>query len=83
MAKNKDGNTLLHFAAKTGNVATIKMHLDAGDDVNAQNNVGDTPLHIAYLCGKQEAAIVLVRAGATGTCETLPGKIPLDLSKDV
>ena len=48
------GNTLLHFAAKSGNVELIKYLLDNGIGPNVQNDMTETPLHMAaeaYLRG--------------------------------
>ena len=39
------GDTSLHEAAKNGDAYAIKKLIDAGADVNAKNNDGDTPLH--------------------------------------
>lgn len=49
------GNSALHWAAKTGNVQLTHMLLSAGFEVNAQNNAGETPLHIAAKENKVDA----------------------------
>ena len=36
----QDGCTPLHYAARSGDVSTAKLLLDAGADVMATNNVG-------------------------------------------
>jgi len=42
------GNTLLHYALINKNIiATMNLILISGIDLNFQNNLGDTPLHIA------------------------------------
>ena len=46
-AKNKDGDTPLHHAARNSNYNTVEVLLKNGADVNAKNKNGDTPLHWA------------------------------------
>ncbi len=49
-AKNKEGETPLHLAAKWGNHPCFALQLlKNGADINAQNNRGDTPLHYCWL----------------------------------
>mmetsp|Transcript_10428 Transcript_10428/g.26229 ORF Transcript_10428/g.26229 Transcript_10428/m.26229 type:complete len:894 (-) Transcript_10428:37-2718(-) len=71
--KNCDGNTVLHFLARTQakpeDVETlaelVKTITDASPDLlEAKNNRGDTPLHLASLCGKEHTMSVLLAAGA-------------------
>lgn len=65
---NKDGNTLLHFAARPEKtVWLLKEFLRESYDVNAKNNRGETPLDIAERYGNIEAALELIRHdGETG-----------------
>ncbi|ORY15382.1 ankyrin repeat-containing domain protein [Clohesyomyces aquaticus] len=44
---DKDGRTLLHFAAVSGNTSAISTLLEAGADVNVGDNENDRPLHLA------------------------------------
>ena len=39
----------IHEAVGTGNIEAVKQHLAASTDVNALDEDGDTPLHIASL----------------------------------
>lgn len=43
----QEGNTCLHWAANVGCAPIIRSLLEAGADTNAQNNQGDSPLHLA------------------------------------
>ncbi len=45
--RDRDGNTALHWAAITGNVALLKMLLEAGADPEAKNMVGVDAIHYA------------------------------------
>ena len=45
--KDKDGRTLLHLAAMEGNVKEIERLIPLGYNVNAQDNYGYTPIHLA------------------------------------
>lgn len=69
--RGKKGETLLHLAAATGDVAVVKLLLDDGRiDVNAKDNDRRTPLHWAVIAevGRERAkaaAEELVKLGAT------------------
>ncbi|XP_055307356.1 protein phosphatase 1 regulatory subunit 27-like [Sitodiplosis mosellana] len=45
---NHHGYMLLHEAAISGNITAAKMLLDAGADINAETNLGFTPLFLAF-----------------------------------
>ena len=55
----------IHEATKTGNIKAVKQHLDAGADVNAKDEDGDTPLDNAKY--KPETAdLIRKHGGKTG-----------------
>jgi ankyrin repeat protein len=60
----EDGNTLLHFASRVGNMLLIRELLRQGEDINARNKMGQTALDIAEQYQKSEAALELSRHGA-------------------
>jgi ankyrin repeat protein len=60
----EDGNTLLHFASRVGNMLLIRKLLRQGEDINARNRVGQTALDIAEQYQKNEAFLELSRHGA-------------------
>jgi ankyrin repeat protein len=81
---NKDGNTILHLASALDNaglVAALSQQLR--EDVNARNNFGQTPLHIAYKHGKLENVLLLIQNGANISVKDFDGKIPSDLDESV
>lgn len=54
-------STPLHHAAETNNLATIRILLNAGENADAVNSIGRTPLHETK---SVEAARLLLDAGA-------------------
>lgn len=45
----EDQNTALHIAIAAGDKEMVLVLLDHDADVNAQNNNGDTPIHVAII----------------------------------
>jgi ankyrin repeat protein len=43
-----EGDTLLHIAAKNGNVKLVKSLLERKCDIFVRNSAGDTPLHLIF-----------------------------------
>ncbi|MBX9848132.1 MAG: ankyrin repeat domain-containing protein, partial [Rhodocyclaceae bacterium] len=58
------GNTLLHVAARNGNVRLLEILLKGKANPNARNRVGDSPLMLAAYNGKLPAMDFLLTAGA-------------------
>jgi hypothetical protein len=58
------GETPLHIAARTGDVAALQSQLKLGADPNAKDRAGRTPLINAAEQGHLDAAKVLIQAGA-------------------
>ena len=54
----------IHMAALQGDVAAIRLHIEAGSDLNEKDPYGSTPLIIAATFGKTEVAKALMEAGA-------------------
>ena len=54
----------LEQAIKLGDIDTVRLILDAGADVNTQNEFGYTPLMIASILGQTEIANLLIQRGA-------------------
>ncbi|MCT4635511.1 MAG: ankyrin repeat domain-containing protein [Rickettsiales bacterium] len=62
--KDKDGLTLLHYAAKKEDLETIEKLVELGADPNAKNKHGTTALHYAATKGEAKAIKDLVDLGA-------------------
>ncbi len=73
---DKDGNTRLHWSLVNGDVKYITSLIKEGDQVNSLNNLGQTPLHIAYKRGRIEMATLLIKLGADQTIRDQNGKLP-------
>jgi ankyrin repeat protein len=63
-AKDKSGQTALHWACLNNIIALAKLLLDMGADVNAGNNHGATPLHSSCYSNFIEIPKLLLDSGA-------------------
>ena len=68
----------IHDAAKKGNLRAVMLHLAAGTDVNAKDNLGSTPLHSAAREGHKKIVEVLISNGADVNSKDEDGRTPLD-----
>jgi len=71
-SKDKDGFTALHLAvgAVKNGKETVEFLIAKGADINAGNNDGLTPLHIAATEGKPEIIKILIAKGANVNAKT-------------
>ena len=70
--------TLLHFASNTSNLRLIRLLIQEGGDVNAQDEDGETPLHWAMATdGNYEVARLLIENGADLANNTVDESTPL------
>jgi ankyrin repeat protein len=76
----KWGWTPLHLAAIKGNEETARMLIDAGADLNLQDEDGYTPLNWAARVGKIEIVRMLIAAGADVNLQNEDGWTPLHLA---
>ena len=65
-AASKQGFTAIHFAARIGDLDTVKLLLASGVDVNilTAGNIGYTPLLVATMRGQIDLALYLLDHGA-------------------
>jgi ankyrin repeat protein len=70
--------TVVHFLAVEGFSDAVKFLAECGADVNAVNEVGDSPLIDVVVLGNVEAAQVLLRHGANPNANSVTRNNPLD-----
>ena len=56
---NGTGNTLLHEAISSGNISITKILLEHGVNVNVNNHIEKTPLHLAVLASQGDRELVI------------------------
>ena len=76
-ARDKDGETYLHHAAKAGTGKEAELLLAHGADVNAKDSSGRTPLHYAARYGNKQFAELLLAHGADVNAKDMSGSTPL------
>ena len=67
-------------AIEKGNIEAVKQHLAADADVNAKDEEGLTPLHLAASWGHKEVAELLIANGADVNAKDNQGRTPLDVA---
>jgi ankyrin repeat protein len=60
-AKDKDGNTPLHFASGYGHLSVVKALLSGGANMFEANNYGRLPIHLAVRFGKSAVSKYLLQ----------------------
>jgi ankyrin repeat protein len=76
-AREADGTTALHWAARSDDLAAVEMLLRAGADANVANRYGVTPLSLAAANGHAAIIEALVRAGADPNAASREGQTVL------
>jgi Protein kinase domain/Ankyrin repeats (3 copies) len=80
--KDADGWNTLHRATLAGDVSLMAELIKSGVDVTARTKTGQTPLHIAVMMELEEAARLLLRAGADPNAKDNFGKSPISEVSD-
>ena len=71
------GTTLLHSASKSGNMELVRLLIQEGADVNAQDEDGESPLHGAMArSDNYNVARTLIEHGADLSSRTVDDKTP-------
>lgn len=61
--RTADGDTVLHFAVRSGSGRIVRLLLQKGADVNARNVKGETPRDLAQRLGQQDIQYQLASSG--------------------
>ncbi|WP_333023370.1 ankyrin repeat domain-containing protein [Wolbachia endosymbiont of Pentidionis agamae] len=80
---DEEGKTLLHYAAKYGNIKGVTFLIEKGADFNAKDHNGWTPLHLAAKCGHTKVIDVLIKHRADVNSLDKCGYTPLHYEKDL
>lgn len=73
----KFGTTLLHSASKSGNIELVRLLIQEGADVNAQDEDGESPLHGAMARSDNYTIVrTLIENGADLSSKAVDGKTP-------
>ncbi|UJR21778.1 hypothetical protein I4U23_024853 [Adineta vaga] len=75
--RNEHGETILHIAARKGDLKRLKKALNDGANVNEEDNAGWTPLHEAVTKNQLKAASLLLKSGANANAPGSEGQTPL------
>lgn len=65
LLKDDFRDTALHLSACQGEVGVVKLLLARGADVDAENNLGSTPLNRAAVAGRTEVRAAQPKNNAT------------------
>ena len=77
---DREGDTALTIAAKTGNKEMVAAVVQAGAHLDTQNQNGDTALIIATRAGHQQVQDELIRFGADVEARNNAGETPISVA---
>jgi len=76
-AKNDDGSTPLHWAARNSQAHNMRLLIAYGSDINALNAIGESPLVEAICYGNADCVKLLLARGALVNTKDSGGDTPL------
>ena len=81
-ARDSEGSTALHYVVMVGPEAACHLLVKLGADVNAKDNYGDTPFHMAMYNRKEGLACFFLQHGADSTLADGPNarRTPLHIA---
>jgi len=78
-ARDCNGTSLLHAACRSGSYQMVREFVERGVPLDAADDSGWTPLHVAACMGRQAAARCLLEAGGSALRRTYRGLAPEEL----
>lgn len=81
-ATDRQGDTALLEAIRSGDVELVSMLISAGAKVDARNALGNAPLLLAAQFGMREIAATLLGANADSAVKDSEGRTALQLARD-
>jgi ankyrin repeat protein len=78
---NSTGRSPLHFASRVGNEKCLRLLIEAGSNVNIQDQEGQTCLHLCARLNHIPAITYLLSIGANKYIRDNKGRSPFDLAK--
>lgn len=79
---NARGETLIHIAARAGNLKHLMILIMNGASIDAKNSFGYTPLHIAVKEGYVSIVQLLLACGANVSAKSFDDKYPANMAKN-
>lgn len=79
---NEDGLTALHQCCIDDNEEMMKLLIEFGANVNAEDSEKWTPLHAAATCGHLHLVKNLIARGANLLAVNADGNMPYDICED-
>jgi len=74
------GESLLHVATKKGNLSMVKLLIEAGANINIQDESGNTPLHYSAANGKKDVVKYLLENDADASIVNVKEQKAIDYS---
>lgn len=81
--EERDGWLPLHYAARWGDLAMMKLLIRAGANINGKTNSRETALHKCGRWDRKEAAIILLKLGADPTIKNSDGNRASEMTVDL
>ncbi len=70
----------IYYAASTGDIEQVKVHISKGTDVNEKTTTGDTALHYAARHNHNDVAELLIKKGADVNAKNKNGDTPAHIA---
>ena len=80
--KQPIGDSAMHLAARKKDHHLVKTMIEAGGQIDTQNNEGQTVLHVACMMGDEETVRVLFMARANACIPDHEDRVPIHLAAE-